>query len=259
VSVSEIYRTLWRHRIFIVVLTALVVGTAFYWTSRQPKLYTASSLVRVQQNVRNADEALGALLTGERLARTYEQIAETSTIRELVKAQLGNRVPLDAISVDAAQLSNLELLEISVTNADPKVAATIANAVPVALSRFVEKTGSFRDNITVVEPASPPGTPSSPKPKENLILALLLGIVLSAGLALIRENLSDRIEGTDELETATGHAVIAVIPNLRFQSLGALALAKSSPTRTGGDSAAKDGITIDLPERAERSRWGARA
>jgi len=197
-------------------MTAVVVGAAYFLTTRQTKMYTASSLVRVQQNVRNTEEAFGALLTGERLARTYEQIAETDSVSNLVKTQLRGTVPADAIAIDAAQVSNLELLGISVTYKDPEVAAIVANAVPRALATFIERTGSFRDTITVVERASVPTSPSSPNLRLNLALALLLGLILSAGLALLRDSLSDRIESIEELEKIAGHPVIAVIPNLKF-------------------------------------------
>jgi polysaccharide biosynthesis transport protein len=215
-AISEVYRALWRHRLFVALVTAAVVVAAFVFTSRQTELYTASSLVRVQQNVRNSEEAFGALLTGERLARTYEQIAETDSVEELVEQQMGSSFP-PFVKIEAAQVSNLELLEISVTDASPRAAAAVANAVPTALATFIKRTGSFRDTISVVERAAVPKTPSSPNLKLNLVLALLLGLILACGLALLREGLSDRIEGVEELERVAGYPVIAIIPNLKFQ------------------------------------------
>ena len=255
--ISEVYRTLWRHRLLMLLTTALVVVAAFVLTERATKLYTASSLVRVQQDVRNAEEAFGALLTGERLARTYERIAETDAVGDLVKSELPRSVSDSAVVIDAAQLSNLELLELSVTNESPRVAAQVANAVPGALASFIERTGSFRDTITVVERASAPSEPSSPNLRLNLMLAFILGLILAAGLALIRESLSDRIEDIEELEKTTGHPVIAVIPNLKFQPVPTArprggAQVEELPVAVG---AAK---TVKVPKRTERERWSVR-
>ena len=258
-AISDVYRTLWRQRVFVVVLTCLVVAGAYVLTSRQTKLYTASSLVRVQQQVRTSEEAFGALMTGERLARTYERIAETDSVRDRVAANLRGSVPDDAIAIDAAQLSNLELLQISVTNADPVVAARVANAVPPALASFIKATGSFRDSITFVERATPPSVPTSPNLKMNLILAFLFGVILSAGLALLRDSLSDRIEGVEELEKVAGHPVIAVIPNLKFQPAVSVSRARAEravdtiPT-SGGN------VTVIEPVQGDErsSRWRAR-
>ena len=214
--ISDVYRALWRHKMLIVAMTALLVGTTAVLTSRQTKLYTASSLVRVQQNINDGQEALGALITGERLARTYVPVAETKSVRDLAKAELRGRVPDDTFTVDAQQLSDLDLLNIAVTHRDPKVAAAVANAVPAALTSFNDRTDTFPDTITTVERASPPTTASSPNLKLRLVIALMLGLILGSGLALFREMLSDRIEGAEELERLTGHPVIATIPNLKL-------------------------------------------
>ena len=57
--VSDVYRTLWRSRFFVLLILGIVVATAFFLTSRQTKMYTAYSLVRVQQTVQRADEVFG--------------------------------------------------------------------------------------------------------------------------------------------------------------------------------------------------------
>ena len=74
-TVSTIYRSLWRHRLFIILMTALLAAVAFFVSSSQTKLYTATALVRVQQKVTNANDVFGSLQTGERLAQTYAEIA----------------------------------------------------------------------------------------------------------------------------------------------------------------------------------------
>lgn len=225
--VSDVYRTLWRNRVFAALITCVVVAAAFVLTSRQTKLYTAHSLVRVQQTVQSQDEVFGALLTGERLARTYERIAETYSVRELVKTGLRGNVSSDSAAIDARQLSNLELLQIAVTDPDPEVAAAVANEVPDALASFIEETGTFRDTITVIERAGVPSIPTSPNLRLNLTLAIMLGLILGGGLALLKESFSDRIKDIEELEKVTRHPVIATIPNLKFAPLVREARAKS--------------------------------
>jgi capsular polysaccharide biosynthesis protein len=219
VSTSDVYRSLWRHRFFIVLMTAALVGTTWFLTTQQEKQYTATSLVRVQQNITNATQAFGALQTGERLARTYAEIAKTSLVAAGVEEQLNGSVPLDQVRVKASQLDNLELLKLSVTNPNRFRAARIANAVPAALSAFIKSTGSLRDRITIVEPAVAPTSPSSPVLELNIAIALLLGLLLNSALALLLDSFSDRFDGAEELEALTGHTVIATIPTLKLSEL----------------------------------------
>ena len=225
--VSDVYRTLWRSKLLIVLIAGIVVAAAFVMTSRETKLYTAASLVRVQQTVQREDEVFGALLTGERLARTYERIAETFSVRQLVDEGLPGNLSSAGTTIDASQLSNLELLWIAVTGPEPEVAAAVANEVPDALASFIEETGTLRDTITVVERAGVPASPSSPNVELNVTLALMLGLILGGGVALLKESFSDRIKDVEELERVTRHPVIATIPNLKFA-------ASAPPVRSNG-------------------------
>lgn len=216
-TISSVYRTLWRHKLFIILLTVLLAGAAWFLTARQTKLYTASSLVRVQQRVTDASDVFGALQTGERLARTYAEIAKTREVREQVETRLGIVVPYTAIK--ASQVSNLELLRLRATHEDPVLAMRIANALPSALAALIRKTGTSRDIITPIEQtAAPPTVPSSPNLKLNIAIALLVGLILNSGLALMIEAFSDRVGSAEDIERATGQPVIATIPPLSFVS-----------------------------------------
>ena len=103
-----------RHRLFIILMTALLAGVAFFVSSSQTKLYTASALVRVQQKVTNANDVFGSLQTGERLAQTYAEIATTDSVAREIRRELPPSVPDDAIKVDASQVSSLELMKLAV-------------------------------------------------------------------------------------------------------------------------------------------------
>ena len=216
---TSVYRILWRHRLWIVLLTGVLVGTTWLLTSRQQKEYTASTLIRVTQKTTNAEDVFGALQTGERLARTYVPIAETYAVGREIRERVPDSVPDDAINIDAKQVGTLELIRLSSTYRDPEVAAKVANAAPAALKDFIEKKGTSRDIITTIEDAGVPSTPSSPNMKLNLAIAFLLGLILSGGLVLLIESFSDRVEGVDELERITGYPVIATIPVLKLVSL----------------------------------------
>ena len=257
-SVGDVYRTLWRRKYFVLLVLGIVVATAFLLTSRQTKLYTAYSLIRVQQTVQSENEVLGALVTGERLARTYERIAETYAIREIVDADLRRAGSSGDTIIDAKQLSNLELIEIAVTGPEPGQATAVANAVPKALASFIRETGTFRDTITVVERAGSPSVPSSPNLQLNIIIAVMLGLILGGALALLKESVSDRIDDIEELERTTKHPVIATIPNLKFASPKREARPKPDPKLVEPVSATSP-RQVKRPETtAQASRWGAR-
>ncbi len=218
-TVADVYRALWRHKLFILAGTAIVLGIAWYLTSTKPKVYQASALIRVQQRITDPTQALGALQTGERLVRTYARIARTRTIAATIARQLEGRVPAEEVfgAIRAHQVEDLELLSITARSRDPSHAALIANAAPEALRSFIARTGTTRDQVITVQSATVPRSPSSPDLTYNLLMALLLGLILNGGVALVLELLLDRVSSLDELERVAGRPILATVPILELR------------------------------------------
>ena len=63
-----------------------------------------------------------------------------------------------------------------------------------------------------LNPASLPTKPSSPKPKENLIIGLALGVVLGCGAALVVESLDRRLKDSADVEKASGLTALGIVP-----------------------------------------------
>jgi polysaccharide biosynthesis transport protein len=66
-------------------------------------------------------------------------------------------------------------------------------------------------NVAVLTPAEPPLEPSSPKLLLNTLLAVFLGTILSAGVALVLELSNRRVRSSDDLDQA-GLRVLAELP-----------------------------------------------
>jgi len=83
-------------------------------------------------------------------------------------------------------------------------------------------------NAELVQPAETPSSPSSPNTIRNLILALMLGIVIGVGLALLGDRLDSRMRDREGAEALFGRPVLGVIPestSLRSDAGDALHLA----------------------------------
>jgi capsular polysaccharide biosynthesis protein len=231
----DVYQALWRHKKLIVVLTVLFAAAAWFLTKREQPVYTASSLVRVQQRVQNTGEAFAALQTSGRLAQTYAKIAATSTIAEMIYRDLGGKVSFGAIAghVSGHQIEDLELLVISATSSTPQGAQLIANTAPGALTDWVRSTGTLRDRVTLIQDAGRPSSPSSPNLKLNVLIAVVLGLILNAGIALLIEAIGDRATSPDEVERVSGLPVLSIVPVVSRQPARRLLGGVSPPKPPG--------------------------
>jgi capsular polysaccharide biosynthesis protein len=247
-SIPDLYQAVWRHRVFVILMTFALVGAVWVLTARQQKVYTASTLVRIVQSAdaNNPSDVIQGLDAGQRLAQTYARIARTKTIRNEIYNQLQGRVGLNRIDISASPVQDLELLTISAKHRSPGVAAEVANAAPNALSSFVKRSSTPHEQIIVVERASVPDTPSAPRLKLNLALALVLGLVLNSLLALVAEIFQDPLPSPNELEGLLGQPVLATVPKLEF------AQQKASVPARRGKSAGKRGVERELAGAASR-------
>lgn len=94
----------------------------------------------------------------------------------------------------------------AISNADDR--AQLRTALAKLTTIEAVQTG----NAEIVDLASRPTTPASPKPKQDAIIALIIGTVLGAALAFVLELFDRRLKGVDDFEAAYGTRVLATIP-----------------------------------------------
>jgi len=220
----DVYRTLWRYRIMILVLTALAGIAAYGFTQTQPKIYQADALIRIQQRGAPAEVygSLTSLELGQRLAQTYTRIVQTRTIHEQVAETLEGEVPSGDISISASPVGDLEMLSISARSERPRVAAAVANATTDSLRSYITESGTLRDQIVVIDDAAVPSVPVSPRTKFTVAIALLFALIFNCALALARGFFSDPLPEVDKWEEKFGRPVLATVPALQLKNPSAV-------------------------------------
>jgi non-specific protein-tyrosine kinase len=69
--------------------------------------------------------------------------------------------------------------------------------------------------LTVVDPASPPEVPASPRVLLNTILAALVGLLIALGLAFLLEYFDDTVKSTDDVEAVAGLPTLGTITKMK--------------------------------------------
>ena len=68
------------------------------------------------------------------------------------------------------------------------------------------------DNIEVMEPARVATEPSYPRKNRTMAVALAAGMLLGAGLALLRDRMDGRMRSVEEIQTVIGLPILGVVP-----------------------------------------------
>jgi capsular exopolysaccharide synthesis family protein len=167
----------------------------------------------------------GTLLQGSQFAlqrvTSYTQVVDSPTVLQPVidELRLDETVGSLAGRVDAVNPSNTVLVLVSATGDDPAEAAAVANAVTRQFAAVIEELERPREGnasavkVTITTPADVPSAPVSPRPLLNVVLGLLVGAGLAAGVALLRDQLDSTLRSSAELGTLTRAGVLGLVPH----------------------------------------------
>jgi capsular exopolysaccharide synthesis family protein len=183
-------------------------------------MYEAQSTVFVSTQ---AGGTIGELQQGSTFTQarvtTYSNLVTTPIVMNPVIAKLDLGVSANTLAqaVTASSPLNTTLITIAVENADPLLAADIANALAASLTAAVEsiETPNGSDaspvRLTRVKDAVTPLAPSSPNVTLNLALGGLIGLALGIGVAVLRSVLDTRIRTPQDLTPVTDAPLIGAI------------------------------------------------
>jgi len=191
----KIYWQMIRKGWWIVLLTALVaVNVALVVNFFSPTLYRATSKYLVNPNpkllpVTDMVYSLDAL--GNRsVVMTYSELLknEQVLIETIKQLNLDSKDLTKSYLITTTVLTETSIIELTVEGPNPNQSALLANMLGKNGISYIQK---FYDvyQITQIEPASIPKFPFSPQPIRDAGLALVLGLILGAALAILSEQI----------------------------------------------------------------------
>ncbi|PST45670.1 protein-tyrosine kinase [Bifidobacterium callitrichos] len=209
-TVMDLLMAVRKHLITAIVTLVIVVAAVAGYTFTRTPQYTATSELLATYRTSASSNNSGAgtelnsgasYLTSQ--IQTYPQLVKTESVLQPVIDDLGlNTTVTDlATTVTASNPTDTMLVDISVQNDNPKDASNIANAVAKSLKEQVTST-LYSDegdkivspvNLTIVQQAYAPASPSSPNINLYLAVGVLSGIILGIVAALIKDLMDTRV------------------------------------------------------------------
>jgi non-specific protein-tyrosine kinase len=83
-----------------------------------------------------------------------------------------------------------------------------------SLLGFVQESEEGINFLTVIEPATLPAQPANASLERDVLLAMMVGLILSAGLVFLLEYLDDTIKTTDDVRRVLGLTALGTIPKI---------------------------------------------
>lgn len=206
----------------LILLCALIgVSAAAVYSLLQTPAYSASSKVFVSTSSGESvtDLAQGNAFTVQRV-KTYSDLASTPIVLLPVIANLDLDRTASSLAQDISVSAALDttIIEITVTNGDPVVAADIANAMSDSLATAVDRIESPSGEetpspvkLTPVQQAEVPANPVTPNVILNVVIGALIGLGVGLSAAVLRAVLDTRIRNEHDVAQVSGAPIIGGI------------------------------------------------
>ena len=212
-------KTLWKRK-FSIVLVALVFAIAAFGYSAflAKKEYQSTSRIYVvsRQNQENNALTNSDLQAGSYLVKDYREIILSQNVLsqaieelklDLTPAELSKKI---SVSVP----TDTRILSITAKDGDPKEAARIANGLRnVAAAKIISVTKV--SDVTTLDEAEVPQSPSSPNIKRNVLLGFIAGAGLMVVLMVVVEVLDDRVKRPEDIEELMGLTLLGIVPDIK--------------------------------------------
>jgi len=205
----------------IVVIVVCAVSGAVAITAVQTSVYQASMKIVVGQGNGFFQPQFGSSV--QPFTQTMTSLLESDIVaRRVIQSQRLPLTPKGLLS-ELRVGSNPEssVLDVSYDSTDKKIAVGVLDAIGriftgLVKQRFGSQPGNAGTHITatVFDPAHlEPGT-VAPHPARNAVLAAILGLLLGATAAFVRDSLDERVRSRKDAEAWMNAPVVGVIPQL---------------------------------------------
>ena len=219
IDVFAMLKTLWKRK-FSIVLVALVFAIAAFGYSAflAKKEYQSTSRIYVvsRQNQDNNALTNSDLQAGSYLVKDYREIILSQNVLsqaieelklDMTPAELSKKI---SVSVP----TDTRILSITAKDGNPKEAARIANGLRnVAAEKIIAVTKV--SDVTTLDEAEVPQSPSSPNIKRNVLLGFIAGAGLMVVLMVVVEVLDDRVKRPEDIEELMGFTLLGVVPDIK--------------------------------------------
>ena len=224
-DLKEIFNLFWNKKIqiFLIVAIFMVIGVIYTLGFVKP-VYTSSTtlvLAKIDDKTDGKGEAsvtTSDLTLNSKLVSTYSELVKSKKILRAVISNLGIKLDEDVLrkNVSVTSVKNTELIQISVTNADPAVAAKVANEIAKVFTENIKEMYNL-NNVHVMDEAEVPDNPSNIHHSRNVIIFALIGVVVSVVYVLLLNMLDTTVKSAEDVEKLLGLPVLASVPVYDFE------------------------------------------
>ena len=204
------------HWLWLLAVAGLVAGAiAFSYSAFiLTPMYTSTTKVYILSKQGNDDKmTYSDTQLANNITKDFKEMIKSRTVVERVIQELNLNESYGSLAgrISVSNATDTRVVGISVKDADPKKAQMLANAIRDVAAEHIREVMDL-EAVNVVDEANLPTSPSEPSKKKYTLIGVLIGVVLCAGVLILRFYLDDSIKSSDDIEKYLGLSTLASIP-----------------------------------------------
>lgn len=226
-DLKELFMIFWNRKLEIILITLVMIaiGVIYSYFFIVPQYSATTTLVLVQSSSAVEKNGEGSITQADltinsKLVSTYSELVKSKAVlREVVESLGVEGLKEDNIrnNITVQSRKDTEIIEITVKNLDPNLAAQISNKIAEIFSEKVVEIYSI-SNIYILDRAEPNENPCNINHVKDIVIFAFIGIVISAVFVLVANMLDTTIKTEQDIENATGLLVLSSIPNYEVET-----------------------------------------
>lgn len=214
-TLSDIVRVLRKKWWVIAVISIIsIASTAFVTIKLIDPIYRAETTLFVgKENNRLASLDLGEFSLNQKLVIDYREIILSELVANEVIKKLNINMSTAAFKgkINVTPIKDSRVFKISFESTDPKLSMEAANALASAI---IDKAAEIIEveNVKLIDVAKLPKNSIKPDIKQNLAVAMILGLMTGICLIILIELLDNTIKSKSDIERYFSLNTIGEIP-----------------------------------------------
>jgi succinoglycan biosynthesis transport protein ExoP len=232
----------------LIVNHPMVSGLRQQLVSQQAKVSGLQKVYRREHPDLQGEQALLNEL-GNRLKGEVQRLQE-SVKADYEAANRTEKLLSDSFSAQKQQVVKLQdsLTDFQILKRDAQTNEQLYQALLARVKEANIASTMVPSNVAVIDPARLPSRPFSPQKTRDLAVAMVVGLTLGIGLAILVEQLDDSIKSLDDLERVSNLPSLGILPQPRSNSSFALGERHRPGTLAGYLAWMHRGVQSDLAE-----------
>lgn len=195
----------------IVCMAIMVVVSMFFMQDT----YTATTNMYVLASSQNqsASALSSDLSASQMLTNDVSTLLQSERVMDDAAEDLGLE-NLGSYDITVTSETTTRVIAVSVTGADPRGAANVANALAANVSQVAQEVMDV-ESVNVIDEAPVPLEPSGPNRTLYVAVAAMAGLFLAVAIVVLLDTLDTRVRGAEDIENLLGVPVIGRIPQMK--------------------------------------------